>query len=196
MNSKKAVKALFVSVIASVFAPGLAARGFNYTYADLGYQYYNSDRFDMDAARVDTSFGLLDMMAFRLGYTRGWTDDFPTSEDPSGDPDLNEFRFGLRPHYAITKGLDLYGDLGYFNAKFNGDRSNTDLGWIYGGGMRYQMLKSLELDVGGEYRSGDIDTGFLVINPIVRITKLLSLGLRTSQGKDDRDYFVGLRLNF
>ena len=107
MNSKKAVKALFVSVIASVFAPGLAAKGFNYTYTDLGYQYVNADRFDMDAARVDASFGLMDIMAFRLGYTRGWTDDFPTSEDPSGDPDLNEFRFGLRPHFTMTKGLAL-----------------------------------------------------------------------------------------
>ena len=195
MNAIKALVAVTVSTLV-MSAPVLAAKGLNYSYADAGYEYVDEDKFEMDAARIDLSFGIHDYVALVGGYSRGWTDDFPTSEDPGGDPDLNEFRGGLRPHYSLLKNLDVYVDLIAWNRKFNGDRTNTDLGYTYGGGLRYLPHKRIELRLGGEYRSGEIDEGFVVFGPVIKLTKSLSASLRTTQGEDSKDYFAGLRLNF
>ena len=144
MNSKKALEALLVSALALLFAPTLAAKGFSYSYADVGYNHLSGDDYDMDSAEVDASFGVHDYVALQGGYIRGWTDGFPKDQDPSGDPDLSEFRVGLRPHYSLLKTLDAYADLVYFNNKLNGDRSNSDIGYIYGAGIRYQTFKRVE----------------------------------------------------
>jgi hypothetical protein len=150
----------------------------------------------MDSAQVDASFGVSDYVALRAGYIRGWTDGFPKDKDSSGDPDLNEFRVGLQPHYSLLKSLDVYADLIYFNTKTNGDSSNSDIGYIYGAGIRHQMFKRLELRLAGEYRSGDIDKAFVVLGPVIKLTKKFDLSLRTSHSSDSADYFAGVRLNF
>ena len=182
MNSKKALEALLVSALALLFAPTLAAKGFSYSYADVGYNHLSGDDYDMDSAEVDASFGV--------------HDGFPKDQDPSGDPDLSEFRVGLRPHYSLLKTLDAYADLVYFNNKLNGDRSNSDIGYIYGAGIRYQTFKRVEFRLAGEYRSGNIDNAFLVLGPVIKLTKTFDLSLRTSYSSDDTDYFAGLRMNF
>jgi predicted porin len=196
MISKKAPKALLVSALALLFAPVLSAKGFSYSYGDVGYQRVNGDHYDVDEAVVNASFGVHDMVALQAGYIRGWTDGYPKTEDPSGNPDLNEFQFGLRPHYSFTKSLDAYIDLIYFNSKFNGDRSNTDIGGIYGAGIRYQAFKRVEFRLAGEYQSGDIDEGFLVIGPVIKLTKDFDLSIRTAHSSDSSNYFAGIRLNF
>jgi len=196
MNSKKAFEALLVSALLLTGGPVLAAKGFNYSFADVGYEYWDGDDFDMDAGQVDASFGIFDNLALRAGYTRGWTDNFPESVDPSGDPDLNEFRFGFQPHYSVFKSTDIFADLIYVNSKFNGDRSNSDIGYIYGAGIRHQTFKKVELRLAGEYRSGDIDEAFLVLGPVITLTKNIDLSLRTAHSSDSADYFAGLRLNF
>lgn len=196
MNSKKAFKALLVSALLLTGGPVLAAKGFNYSFADVGYNYLDGDNFDMDAGQVDASFGIFDNVALRAGYLRGWTDNFPKSQDPSGNPDLNEFRVGLQPHYSLLKSLDAYADLLYVNTKLNGDRSNTDIGYIYGAGIRYQAFKKVEFRLAGEYRSGDVDEAFVVLGPVIKLTKNFDLSLRTAHSSDSSDYFAGLRMNF
>jgi hypothetical protein len=189
------LKALLASVLV-LCAPALFARSFNYSYADVGYERINGDDYDVDQAVVNASFAVHDLVALRAGYARGQTDDFPVARDPSGDPDVSQFLIGLRPHYSLTKHLDAFGDLVYTNSKFNGDRSHTDLGYIYAAGVRYQAFKRVELRLAGEYRSGDIDEAFLVVEPVIRLTRTFDLSLRTSQSSDSSDYFAGLRLNF
>jgi hypothetical protein len=196
MNSKKALEALLVAVIALLVAPMVPAKGFSYSYADVGYQRVNGDDYDVDEAVVNASFGVHDLVALQAGYTRGWTDGFPKDQDPSGDPDMNQFQVGLRPHYSFTDKLDVYGDLIYVNTKFNGDRSNSDIGYIYAAGIRYQTFKRLELRIAGEYQSGDIDEAFLVIGPVIKLTKDFDLSIRTAHSSDSAEYFAGLRLNF
>jgi hypothetical protein len=196
MNSNKAVRALLVATFALMLSPGLAAKGLEYSYADVGYLKYNGDDYDVHAGTVDAFFGVFEILQLRMGYTRGRAENFPKPVDPSGHPDVNEFRFGLRPHYSFGKTFDLYGDVQYFNVKFNGDRTNTDIGWIYAGGFRWQALKWAELDLGGEYRSGDIDAGFGVLQTVFKLTKTFDLSLKTSQGADDSDYFAGIRMKF
>lgn len=196
MISIRAAGAAVVSTLMLLSAPAWAAKGLDYSYGDIGYEYLDGDDFEMDAAKVELSFGVHEYVALQAAYLRGWTDDFSTGVDPSGDPDLNEFRIGLRPHYTLVKNLDAYIDTVYFNRKFNGARSNSDLGWIYGGGLRYKPFKKFELRVAGEYRSGNIDEAFIVVGPVVKLTKKLSASLRTSQGNDSADYFAGFRLSF
>lgn len=198
MNSKKAFEALLVSALLLTCGPALAAKGFSYSFADVGYNRLSGDNndFDMDSAQVDASFGVHKYVALRAGYIRGWTDGFPEDQDPSGDPDLNEFRVGLQPHFSLLKSLDAYGEVIYFNQKFNGDRSNSPKGYIYAGGLRYQAFKRLEVRLAGEYRSGDIDNGFGVLGVVYKLTKKFDLSLRTSQSTENADYFAGVRLNF
>ncbi len=196
MHSKKAIRALLVSMFALLVSPGLAAKGLEYSYADVGYTKFNGDDFDMAGATVDASFGVFDLLALRARYTRGWTDNYPKVQDPSGDPDMNSFQLGMRPHYEVLKKLDVYAEVLYSNTKFNGDRSRTDIGWIYAGGMRWQMLKRVELNLAGEYRSGSIDAAFVVVNPVFRITRNFDISVKTSQSSDDSDYFAGVRLKF
>lgn len=196
MHCSNAVKALLVSVFAVLFSSSLAARGLEYSYADVGYTKFNGDEFDMAGGTVDASFGIFDLVALRAGYTRGVTDKYPINQDPSGNPDMNEFRVGLRPHFSLMKKLDIYADLLYSNRKFNGDRSTTDIGWIYAGGLRWKVFKWFELNMGGEYRSGSIDEPFVMVNPVFRATRNIDVSVRTSQGQDDSEYFAGLRLKF
>lgn len=200
MNSIKALGAVITSTLILTSTPALvAAKGLSYSFAEAGYEYLDEDEFDMDAARVDLSFGVHDYVALLAGYTRGWTDDFPTSEDPSGDPDLNEFRGGLRPHYSLLtkkQKLDVYADFVAWNRKFNGDRTNTDLGYTYGAGLRYLPHKRIEVRLAGEYKSGDVDETFVVFGPVIKLTKQFSLSLHTSHSSDSSDYFAGFRLDF
>ena len=196
MISKKALEALLISAIALLFAPVLSAKGFSYSYADVGYQRLSGDDYDADEAVVNASFGVHDLVALQGGYVRGWTDGFPKDQDPSGNPDMNQFQVGLRPHYSFTDKLDVFGDLIWVNTKFNGDRSNSDIGYVYAAGIRYQTFKRLELRIAGEYRSGDVDEAFLVVGPVIKLTKDFDLSVRTSYSSDSQDYFAGLRLNF
>jgi hypothetical protein len=197
MTSKKALKALLVSATALLLAPAaLNAKGFSYSYADVGYERINGDEFDVDGAAANASFGVHDFVALQAGYVRGWTDGFPKDQDPSGDPDMNQFQVGVRPHYSFTNKLDVYGDFIWVNTKFNGDRSNSDIGYVYAAGVRYQTFKRLELRIAGEYQSGDVDEAFLVIGPVIKLTKDFDLSLRTAHSSDSSAYFAGLRLNF
>jgi hypothetical protein len=196
MRSKKANRALFVSTLILLFSPVLAAKGLEHSYADVGYLKFNGDDYDLQAGAVDATFGVFDLMGLRLGFIHGGTQDYPKTEDPSGNPDITEFRVGARPHYSFGKNFDVYADLLYSNRKINGDLSHTDIGWIYAGGIRWQALKWAELNLAGEYRSGSIDAAFLVVNPVFKLTKNFDLSLKTSQSSDDADYFAGLRLKF
>lgn len=197
MIMNAAMRGSFVVVILAMFtAPAFAAKGLAQSFADVGYHRFNGDDYDVDGVMVDAAFGIFEYVSLRGGYMRGWTDSFPQDRDRSGDPDLNDFRFGLRPHYSFSKDFDVYMDLLYNNKKFNGDSSETEIGGIYGAGMRYLMLKKLEVDLGVEYRSADIDSEFLKVGGTFKAFKNLGITVETNQGQSDRDYFAGIRLFF
>jgi len=102
----------------------------------------------------------------------------------------------VEPHYSLLKSLDLVADLVYVNTKFNGDRSNSDIGYIYGAGIRHRMFKWLEVRLAGEYISGDVDKAFLVLGPVIKLNRTFELSIRSSYSSDQQDYFAGLRMNF
>ncbi len=183
-----------VVFLAIFTAPVFAAKGLAQSFVDAGYTRYSGDDYDYDGPTVDAAFGIFEYVSLRGGYTRGWTDSFPEDRDPSGDPDLDDFRFGLRPHYSFSKNLDVYADLLFNNKKFDGDKQETETGGIYGAGVRYLILPRLELDLGGEYQGADVDTALFKAGGTFKATKRLGISVRTHQASDDQYYFAGLRL--
>ncbi len=185
------------AVLAGLFALGLspaatAAKGFSYSYADVGYQFTDGDGVDFNNGFVDASFGIFDMFALRAAFRRGNTDDVP-----GDNQDLTEFRFGGRGHYAVMKKLDVFGDLMAFNAELNSNRTTRkDVGFIYEGGVRYQAAKKLELNASYKYLSGDVDEDFGTVGVVFKFTRAFSGSANASFGGDINEYFAGVRLNF
>ncbi|MGB5536706.1 MAG: hypothetical protein WBN08_12490, partial [Thiogranum sp.] len=117
----------------------------------------------------------------------------------SSDPDFTEFQFGVRGHYPLMKKkLDMFGTGTWF---YNSINSNSVSSISEGGGLadlgvRFQATKKWELDAAVEYRSGDYDGTFAVVESIYKITKKFSISLNTRQSNDIQKYFGGLRIDF
>ena len=193
MNINNAHRALLVCFIALIASPAWAGKGMSQSYADVGYLHVNGDDFDIKpAGNIDGVFSIFDFLALRGGFTRGATDDFP------GDsPDFTEFRGGIRPYYNFTDKFNAYADIIRFNNKLNGNQTTeSDKGVIYAVGIRYQLFKRGELNLAGEYRGGDLNKYFIVMGPTIKLTKKLSLTLRTSQASGHQDYFGAIRFDF
>lgn len=201
MISKQALGAMLLAALIFSSAPGFAAKGFNYTYVDAGYEYVDGDDENFKLGAVEASFDTFDYVALRAGFRRGTVEDYEPAESiGASDPDYTEFQFGARGHYSLVKKkLDGYAGANWFYSSINQDdiSSNSNWGGIFDVGLRYKPFKWLEMDVSGRHRvvdSGSNDT-VLMIGPIIKVTKKLSINLRTSQLGDNDAYFGGLRLD-
>ncbi len=185
------------AVLAGALVLGLspvanAAKGFSYSYADVGYQLTDGDGVDFNNGFVDASFGIFDMFALRAAFRRGNTDDVP------GDNlDLTEFRYGGTGHYAVMKKLDVFGELMAFNAELNSNQTTRkDVGFSYAAGVRFKAAKKLELNASYKYLSGDVDDDFGTVGAVLKFSKAFSGSANASFGSDINEYFIGVRLNF
>ncbi|VAW80758.1 hypothetical protein MNBD_GAMMA15-151 [hydrothermal vent metagenome] len=193
MNLQKALAVVFAGSLALALSPvATAAKGFNYSYADVGYQLADGDDVDFNSGMIDASFGIFDMFALRGVFRQGQTDDIPGE-----DLNITEFRFGGRGHYKVMEKLDVFGDVLAFSANFNSDnRTFNDTGAIYEAGVRFKAAKKLELNTSYRYFSGDIDEGFGTIGAVFKLTKVFAATANASFGSDVNEYFAGIRLNF
>jgi hypothetical protein len=193
MLARKVLGTFLLSSLVCFASTGWA-RGLPQSYADVGYLHGETDDFDIEGAAIDASFGIFEYVNLRGGFTRAKTDGFP------GDtPDFTEFRGGFRPHYSFTDNLDVFADVMAFNNKLNGNNNgtrSTDIGMLYRGGIRYRLFKRAELQFAGEYRGGDQNETFLVVGPVIKLTKNMHLNLKTNQSSDNSDYFAGIRIEF
>jgi len=194
MKLQKTLAAVLAGSLVLALSPVAAvAKGFNYSYADVGYQFTDGDNgVDFNSGRVDASFGIFKYVALRAGFLRGNTDDVP------GDNlDLTEFRFGGQVHYPVMKKLDVFGEVMSFNAELNSNSTTRrDVGPIYNTGVRFKVMKKLELDAGYKYVAGDIDDDFGNVGVVYKFTKAFSATANASFGGDINEYFGGIRLNF
>jgi hypothetical protein len=200
MISRKALAVLLIISIAPIASPVMAAKGFDYSFVDVGYQYTSGDPENFKVGLLNASFGTFDYVALRAGFQRGKIEDYPPANG-SSDPDFTEFQAGLRGHYPLMKKkLDLFGTGTWFynsiNSNSSGVSSNSEGGGLADLGVRFQATKKWELDAAVEYRSGDYSGTFGVIESVYGITKKLSISLNTRLGKDIQKYFGGLRLEF
>ena len=199
MVPKKALWALVIGSLALLASPVFAAKGFSYTYVDAGYEYVDGDDSSFKLGAVNGSFDTFEYVALRAGFKRGKIEDYPPA-DGNSDPDYYEFSAGARGHYPLMKKkLDGFAGATWFFSSINGDdvSSNSDWGGIFDAGIRYKAFKRLELNVWGRHRTADSASSdtVLVIGPLIKVTKKLSINVKTSQFGDDDVYFAGFRLD-
>lgn len=194
MISRKALRAMLASALVLMASPVLAGKGFSYSYVDAGYEYVSGDDVDFKLIGVEGSFDVFKYVALRAGFKRGKLDNYSRKES---DPDYNEFTLGARGHYSLLKNLDAFAGATWFYGSINGDKvsSISDAGGIFDAGIRYKAFKRVELNVWGRHRTGDFSDTVLAIGPIIKLTKKLSLNIKTSQFGDNDVYFAGLRLD-
>ncbi|HHJ17105.1 MAG TPA: hypothetical protein ENJ80_10455 [Gammaproteobacteria bacterium] len=199
MNSTKAIGVLLVSALVGIATPVLAGKGFKYTYVDAGYEFVDGDKNNIKMGVVNGSFDTFEYVALRAGFKRGQVEDYPP---PNGndDPDFYEFSAGARGHYPlIKKKLDGFAGGTWFYNSINDSNisSKSDWGGIFDVGIRYKAFKRLELNVWGRHRTADTASSdtVLVIGPLIKVTKKLSINIKTSQFGDDDVYFAGVRLD-
>ncbi len=194
MTLQKTLATVLAASLALALSPAvMAAKGFSYSYADVGYQFTDGDNgIDINSGRVDASFGIFRYMALRAGFLRGNTDDIP-----GDNQDRTEFRFGGQLHYPVMKKLDVFGEVLALNSYINSNSStNVDTGPIYAAGVRFQALKKLELDAGYKYVAADVDNDFGTVGAVFKFTRAFSATANASFGGDINEYFGGIRLNF
>mgnify|MGYP003572771826 FL=1 len=200
MISRKALGVVLIVSMAPMVSPLMAAKGFSYSFVDAGYQYTSGDPENFKVGLLNASFGIFDYVALRAGFQRGTIEDYPPAKD-SSDPDFTEFQAGVRGHYPLMKKkLDVFGTGTWFynsiNSSSSGVSSISEGGALVDAGVRFQATKKWELDAAVEYRTGDYDGTFGVVESIYKITRKLSISLNTRQNSDIQKYFGGLRLDF
>jgi hypothetical protein len=198
MIPKKTLAVVLIMSIAPIASPVMAAKGFSYSFVDAGYQYTSGDPEDFKVGLLNASFGVFDYVALRAGFQRGTIEDYPPAKD-SSDPDFTEFQAGVRGHYPLMKKkLDVFGTGTWFYNSINSSNvsSISEGGGLFDAGLRFQATKNWELDAAVEYRTGEYDGTFGVVESVYKITKKLSISLNTRQNSDIQKYFGGLRLKF
>ncbi len=193
MKLQKTLATVLAGSLVLALSPAvMAAKGFSYSYADVGYQRTDGDSVDFDNGLVDASFGIFDLFALRAGFRRG-----NTSDVPGDNLDLTEFRFGGRGHYTLVDKLDVFGDVMAFNAELNSNQTTRkDVGFIYEAGLRFMVVKKLEVNASYKYLSGDVDENFGTVGAVYKITRAFSATANATFGSEIDEYFAGVRLNF
>lgn len=173
------------------------AKGLSYSYAEIGYSNLDADSAEADGVTARVSFAVLDFLHVKADYSRLFVDNIKgTSND---DVDYDRFVIGVGGNYSITDTIDALGTVSYVDAEFTGDLKDSQEGYQVEAGARAMVGKKAELNAGIVYlEAGDFDdTGFSV-GGVVNLKKkfALSANVRQFDEDDQREFFVGLRLNF
>jgi hypothetical protein len=174
------------------------SKGFSYTYGQIGYQNVSSDRIDYEGISADISYGALDFMHIRLGYSRYWVDNLDGTRNDSID--IDAFRLGAGLNFSVHDKVDLVGRGHWIYHGLSGDRNNADIGYDVEAGARVQLLKKLELTPSVYYYDNDdfeADMGY-GLGLRYKLHKRYSFRVRTRFFDDDevKDIFAGVRYDF
>ena len=198
MNNKRLTAMLAGTLFAAVTQQALAAKGPEYSYAEIGYINIDADQIEGDGAGVNISFGATDHVFLKFGYARQWLDD-PNS---SLEADADRFQIGGGMHYGITDTIDVLGAVSYVDIEVTNNPPAAgfgDDGYLAEVGVRAMLGKSLELNgtVSSLHLDGDDDLGY-GIGGVIDVTKKLQATAKFDHFEDENenDFFVGLRLEF
>ena len=196
MNNKRLTAMLAGTVFAAVAQQAVAAKGPEYSYAELGYIYIDGDSVEADGAGVNLSFGATDHVFLKFGYSRLFLDD-PNS---TLEADADRFQIGGGMHFGVTDTIDVLGAVSYVDIEVtNGVPAYGDDGYLAEVGVRAMLSKSLELNatVSGLHLDGDDDVGYGV-GGVFDITKTFALSGSYNHFQDDSEdeFFLGVRMEF
>ena len=184
-------------VLLAAVSQAAGARGFNYSYAELGYTKLNSDPLDASGATAELSMAAGDYMHIKAGYSRLWVDSVKGSGDDGID--IDAFRIGMGGNYSVHEKVDLTGTVSFVDNEYSGDNNNSQNGYEAEFGARVQALKQLEMTPSIIYEHIDNfhDTGYS-LGLVYALNKQFSLRTRVRRFNDDdvTDVFAGVRLNF
>jgi hypothetical protein len=192
---KSRLAAVATGVVLAVTAQlAAAAKGPEYTYAELGYIHLDSDSGSGDGGGANISFGATDHVFLKFGYSKLRVKDDVTSISADAD----RFEIGAGGHYAITDTIDLLGSLSYVDVEYShGVPAFGDDGYLAEVGVRAMVTKDLELNGRiSQLHLNNNDTG-LGIGAVYKLTKDWSATGSFHRFQDDNEdeYFLGVRLN-
>jgi hypothetical protein len=194
---RKQLIATFGCVLLIAASQVTSARGFDYSYAELGYTKFNSDPYDASGATTELSIAAGDHMHIKAGYSRLWVDSVKGSN--KDNINIDSFRIGMGGNYTVHKKVDLTGTVSYVDNELTKDRNNSDRGYEAEFGARVQALKTLEMTPTVVYEHIDNfhDTGYS-LGLVYALNRKWSLRPRVRRFSDDdvTDVFAGVRLNF
>lgn len=196
MNNKRLTAMLAGTLVAAAAQQAVAAKGPEYSYAEIGYINIDGDLVEGDGVGVNASFGATDHVFLKFGFSRLFLED-PTSTLES---DADRFQIGAGAHFGITDSIDVLGAVSYIDVEYsNGVPSESDEGYLAEAGVRAMLSKSLELNatVSALHFDGDDDVG-IGVGGVVDVTKNLqaSASFRQFQDNDENEFFVGVRVEF
>jgi hypothetical protein len=195
MNIKRLTAMLAGALFAAVSQQAAAAKGPEYTYAEIGYENFDGDFSNGDGGGVNISFGSTDHVFLKFDYSRLFVD---FSSVPPTHADADRFQVGGGAHYGITDTIDVLGALSYVDIEYsNGVPAYGDDGYLAEIGVRAMLSKALELNatVSSLHLDGDNNTGYGV-GAVFDITKTFALSGSYNHLQDDgvNEFFVGVRM--
>jgi hypothetical protein len=196
MNNKRLTAMLAGTLFAAVTQQAVAAKGPEYSYAELGYINVDADEIEGDGVGVNISFGATDHIFLKFGYDRVWLEESTSSLEFDAD----RFQIGGGMHYGITDTIDVLGAISYVDVEYsNGVPTEADEGYLVEAGVRAMLSKKLELNatLSGLHFDGEDDVG-LGIGGVFDITKTFALSGSYNRFDDaeENEFFVGLRIGF
>jgi Outer membrane protein beta-barrel domain len=184
-------------VLLAAVSQGAGARGFDYSYAELGYTRLNSDPFDASGVNTELSIAAGDHVHFKGGYSRLWVDNVKGSS--KDNIDIDSFRIGMGGNFSVLEKVDLTGTASFIDNENSGDNNNSDRGYELEFGARVQALKKLEMtpSVIRVHTDNYEATGYS-LGLVYALNKQYSIRTRVRKFSDDdvTDFFAGVRLNF
>ena len=196
MKTNRFLAALGCALLAAV-AQAASARGFDYSYAELGYTNISSDPMDASGATAELSIAAGDYLHVVGGYSRLWVDNVKGSNNDNID--IDSFRIGMGGNYSVHEKIDLTGTASYIDNEYSGDNNNSDRGYELEFGARVQALQKLELTPTLVRLDTDHydDTGY-GLGLVYALNKQFSVRTRVRRFNDEEvtDFFAGVRLNF
>jgi len=184
-------------VLLAAVSQSAGAKGFDYSYAELGYTKINSDPMDASGATAELSVAAGDYVHIKGGYSRLWVDNVKGSN--KDNIDIDSFRLGMGGNYSVLEKVDLTADLSYVDNEYTGDSNNSDRGYEAEFGARVQALKKLEMTptLVRVHTDNYQDTGYS-LGLVYALNRQFSLRTRVRRFSDEdvTDFFAGVRLNF
>ena len=116
----KGLLAIAASACLAMLSQGaFAAKGFNYTFVDGGYEGVRADSIDADGFGTKLSYGATDHIMVIAGYSHLWQDSAVGWKDV--DVQIDSFTIGGGGHFSFGDRFDLVGSAVYVVDNFSGD---------------------------------------------------------------------------
>ncbi len=193
---KKITLACLLAAATALPVSGFAAKDLNYSYAELGYYNVDGDASEGDGFRAFLSGGVHDNVQLRATFINA---DIDTVQGVTTDIRVDEFQVGIAGRYSFVKGVDATAGIDYVVQNYSRALKDDTEGHVADLGIRVKMFKKFEMNAGfiTQVLHEDSSNGFY-LGAVADLTKKFSVSFRAedSDDADERNYFLGLRLNF